>query len=140
MSIIEKALRKENKQVISTQTIPNRISRLPFRAPSIIAITMLGIISTALLITLVIIIRRGKDYKPLVRISPAAPAIFKPATRSLQPVLSGIIFGEGEPFAVINNSIMRKGDSMNGITLLNIYMDKVKVSYKEKELILSLSQ
>ena len=48
--------------------------------------------------------------------------------------LSGIIFSEDDPSAIINNEIVKQGDTINGAIVQCIEKDCVKLSYQGKEL------
>lgn len=165
MSIIEEALRKADTSQEPghrTQDKPTSLYHQSFDKQTT-KWAGFGILSIILIITAVIIShstyitnqnlkqRQITDHSgsfsfppqskadiPLAEYSPSG----HPETRRVEgsPVLNGIVFGEGEPVAIINNSIMKKGDSNSGIILDEIYQDRVKVRYNKKELTLSLQQ
>ena len=64
--------------------------------------------------------------------APVAAAASEPAPEPSVPVkeplmLTGIVEGEGEPYAVINGTVVGVGDRINGATLLNISSRTVRV-------------
>lgn len=137
MSIIEKALRKVDKQKTPDPITKSDAASSPFKVIYFIAIILTAIICAAILIATIIMTRNAQKepapkepVKPILHHKPISPRL----------ILNGIIFGEGEPFAVINNFVMKKGDSIDGLTLSEIYQDRVKVLYKEKEFILNLTR
>ncbi len=52
--------------------------------------------------------------------------------------LNGIIKGAGEPLAIIDNRILRKGDYVHGAQITSISSDSVTVLYSDKEIILKI--
>ena len=72
-----------------------------------------------------------------------APAIAEPAIRALSrralpPVLAlnGVVEGTGEPLAIVNGSMLRVGDTIEGATLIEIKTDTVTLRWRDQELIL----
>ena len=53
-------------------------------------------------------------------------------------VLGGIISGEGAPMAIINQRIVREGDSIDGAQVMRIFDDKVVLSFAGKSVELTL--
>lgn len=64
----------------------------------------------------------------------AEPA--KPAPPSL--VLSGVFFGDNEASALINNQILREGDTIEGATITRIEMDAVELKFQDMTIKLSM--
>jgi len=62
----------------------------------------------------------------------APPSTPKPPTLKL----SGIVRGVGEPFAIINNHIVRLGENVEGATLLAVNDESVKLQWSDEELVL----
>lgn len=54
--------------------------------------------------------------------------------------LCGIMEGIGEPMAIINNRIMKKGEYVEGAHLIAIGSDRVNLLYDDKEIILRLER
>lgn len=70
---------------------------------------------------------------------PLSVAPIKKERRALPHLtLNGIIGGTGEPLAIINNKILKKGDSIYGARLIYIAKDKVTLSYRDREFTLEM--
>jgi len=54
--------------------------------------------------------------------------------------LTGIVFGAGEPSAIINGNIVKEGDVIQGAKVLEIKPKKVKLDFKGKEISLLMSR
>ena len=64
--------------------------------------------------------------------------IFEPAKSVPSFRLSGIMVSEAGPVAIINNEIVRKGDSIGGAIIELIESDQVKLSFQGQELVLTV--
>jgi type II secretory pathway component PulC len=66
--------------------------------------------------------------------SPPAQAV-SPTTESLRQtpsslVLSGVFFSENEGYALINNRILKQGDTIDGARLIKVGLDAVELEFK----------
>jgi len=63
-------------------------------------------------------------------------AMFRVRRQPVSPqfVLNGIVEGVGEPFAIINGTIVRLGERIEGATLLEISADKATLRWLDEEL------
>jgi len=52
--------------------------------------------------------------------------------------LSGIMLSENEPVAIINNKIVRKGDTIDGATVVSIDEQQARLAYLGEEFVLSI--
>lgn len=85
-----------------------------------------------------------KIETPKDSVTESAPSFF--STISLKEkkevlpalTLNGIIGGRGEPLAIINNMVLRKGDFIQGAQLLEIYTDRVELISGDKEITLRI--
>lgn len=61
------------------------------------------------------------------------------STPALFPVLNlnGIVYDEERPYAIINNRVLLKGDTIEGATLIEINRDNVKFMFNDKEIVLN---
>ena len=64
--------------------------------------------------------------------------IFDPNGNQSNFRLSGIMLSEEGPLAIINNEILKQGDSIGGATINSIGQNEVKLSYQGEELILKV--
>ena len=53
-------------------------------------------------------------------------------------ILNGIIQGNGESLAMINNTILKKGDFYQGGQIINITSSSVTLFYRDKEITLRI--
>lgn len=87
---------------------------------------------------------RRDPFVPLVdpagNVKPAE-ALFKPVDAEL-PInisLKGILWGQKQPIAVINDSVFKEGDKIaEGLTIKKINSDSVILTYYEKEIVVEL--
>lgn len=56
----------------------------------------------------------------------------------LQLELTGILFDAASPLAIINGSMVRRGDRINDAKIIEIEPQRVKLNYRGKELFISL--
>lgn len=68
----------------------------------------------------------------------ALTKIIEPLTSHAGFKLSGIMLGEGEPTAIINNKIVKQGDDVAGATVVSIDEKQAKLTYQGQELTLSI--
>jgi len=48
--------------------------------------------------------------------------------------------GPGESLAIINGNIMRRGDTVGGVTLLEVHEDSARVRWHDGELVLRFTR
>jgi len=93
------------------------------------------------------ILRGGKSSANLnivrnksVNTSSATPinTVFKPLLGAKRFELTGIMYSEYEPAAIINNRVVKQGDTIEGATVELIEENLVKLFYEGQELILSV--
>ena len=77
--------------------------------------------STGLWIAAVVVIIALMLYSFLFQREPE-PGV--PATEQI--ILTGILYFESEPMAVIGSKVVRQGDTIHGIKVIKIYKDKVE--------------
>lgn len=144
MSIIEEALRKLDGQVC-----PARFQAIKYGRPNrkvlfiaIAAIVSVGAIVFAMINKKINISDENQSLSEAPELYPsmvAHPVAQTAPKADIQPVLQGIVSGTAaESVAIINNLIMKNGDSKNGITILDIHKDRVKILYRGEEVILNL--
>lgn len=51
--------------------------------------------------------------------------------------LNGIVYDEERPYAIINNKVLLKGDTIEGATLMEINRDNVKFMFNDREIVLN---
>ena len=92
-----------------------------------------------------IVSEKTKAAAHLEKMSKAPPAvpprkIVKKQAEPATPVftLSGIIFGEGTPLAIINQRISKESDIISGARLIRIYEDRVELKFNGKLIKLEL--
>lgn len=76
---------------------------------------------------------KASAVKPLSQ--DAAPAVSDSFLNSF--VVSGVFFSENEGYALINDRIVREGDSINGAILRRIGLDEVELDNKGEKIVLS---
>lgn len=75
--------------------------------------------------------KQGEEKKSILNL----PIIPKPESQQL--VLNGIIAMEGEYLALINNQILKEGDYVQNMRIINITKDKVELYSKGKLILLT---
>jgi hypothetical protein len=78
---------------------------------------------------------------PLAQNQPSSSAImglFKPREERSQFALTGILYSDLNPAAIINDVILKQGDTINGAVVESIQEDLVKLSYAGQEIILQV--
>ena len=80
--------------------------------------------------------------KMTVRQPEAAPSRRAATPLPVRPdlELSGIIAGPGEPMAIINGSLLKPGDTVDGATLLEVTDDFARVRWRDEEVVLHLAR
>ena len=79
---------------------------------------------------------RTADYKVLNRMTSYIDIEKKRNPQSFE--LSGIVFGGGEPSAIINNEIFEKGDRCEGGEVVSIEKNKVTLLFDDEKITLIL--
>ncbi len=54
--------------------------------------------------------------------------------------LNGVVRGAGEPLAIVNGNILRVGETMGGVTLLEVGDGSARVRWQDREMTLATSQ
>lgn len=65
--------------------------------------------------------------KPVPREEPISVGIFNFRTAASRLTLSGIIHGMGKPAAIIENKVVREGESIKGVKVVKIHDDYVEL-------------
>ena len=65
-------------------------------------------------------------------------SVFRKKAQIIPLTLNGIIEGQGEPLAIINNNILKAGDYVDGARVINIGPDRVVLFYDNKEILLRI--
>jgi len=165
MSIINDALKKaaKNKQVVYGKPIPvlSAIEEIKTDAQKFILRRWLVWATTGAVCLLGIVLVSTSFKKPVNPISKdkttsvkletksgvkaqGAPSASKDKKKLLFPVrhsdfiLSGILYDQEKPLAIINERIVSEGASINGAKLVEVKLNSVKLSLKGKEFILKL--
>ena len=152
MSIINDALKKADKSIFTaTATIRNRPAKKS-GVYILISVLVLGIISAAILWNVLSKARSvpvsaaaplPPQIQPPLLPSPSPVAVQPPLSPPVQPeieqppslTLNGIFFSEDKgSWALIDNTIVRVGDTIKGAILENIGETEVVLSYKGKEI------
>ena len=84
---------------------------------------------------------KAVEIEPLVvksqeKLSEEKPQIEKITSPSL--TLNGIVSTEGEPLALINNRIAKKGDYIEGAQVVEIFSDRIELIFEGEKIILQV--
>lgn len=159
MSIINEALKKTQTELEQGQgERPKKTGNLPFSLPAITTLVLIVILGCSLLILYFLSSRkkttapaaqitRQQAVIPAVSVNPAVlispPTTTNTSSAETQPqadvlVLKGIFFDKKIPLALINNKILKEGDSIQGKKIISITEDHVEISDQEKISILEI--
>lgn len=141
MSIIYEALKKTQSRLINRQEEkPKNNAFLWFT----IGFIFTGFLGCGFALMLLINSAHPKTSVKLItaalKTSEKTPAAVTtaPAKKTQTPlVLNGIISMEGENVALINNQILKEGDYIDGMRIINITKDKVELYSQGKLLVLT---
>ena len=76
---------------------------------------------------------------PLVRPAQKAATARKPAPIKLPPLsLQGIAWDETQPLALINDLVVKEGDTIQGARIVKIDFDRIAVRYRSKKFVIKL--
>ena len=79
----------------------------------------------------------GRD--PLMPPTEKAAKVRKPAPTKLPPLsLKGIAWDETQPLALINDLVLKEGDTIQGAKIVKIDFDRVQVLYSSKKFLIKL--
>lgn len=73
-----------------------------------------------------------KAVKPVKRYPGSGPEVKLPPLK-----ISGVIWGTKIPQAIINNKVVKIGDMIDGVKIINISREEITVSYQSREFKLS---
>lgn len=79
----------------------------------------------------------GSAARTMVKPAPEPGPILQRRSQPPQPPelkLNGVVEGVGEPFAIINGSIVRLGESVAGATLIAVDRDNARLRWMDQEL------
>ena len=152
MSIINDALKKAEQEGTSKSPLTSLLKNKPLlenrqrRAKNLLPfIGIISVILEAFLLYNLFPKKTAVDKKSLLaHKSPARQANTLTGTRTIDAKedlsLSGIVFSEKGSWAVINDSIVREGDMIEGAKLLKIEEESVELAFPDKKLILNLKK
>jgi hypothetical protein len=76
--------------------------------------------------------KTGQAFVPAPRAAASfIPAAWEPKAPNLN--LNGIVYDNERPYAIVNNKVMLKGDTIEGAALIEIKQDSVKFVFNDKE-------
>lgn len=157
LEALEKRQREEKQIVLSAEAQRQDISKgkiLPKKSNTKKRLSIyLSIISALMCIGLLVLVRYGKTKKtkenkqsgwnynikmPVfdidIRTQPSNSDILSSVDVNLPALaVTGIVWDEKDPIALINGKFLRVGDNFQGITISKISADSVTFLYKEKE-------
>jgi len=85
------------------------------------------------------LVYHGGGRDPLVIPAKKRAEATEPAPIKLPPLsLKGIVWDESEPLALINDLIVKEGDTIQEARIVKIYFDRVAVRYGSKEFVIKL--
>lgn len=120
----------------SVKKKPAVVSRTKKAKKSIffIVIVIIGIVGT-------IFIKKPPPVTPekIIPNMPIQENLKSLSTSTLSPMLNlnGIVYDEERPYAIINNKVLLRGDTIEGATLIEINRDNVKFMFDGKEIVLN---
>lgn len=80
---------------------------------------------------------KAEPIKEETRQAPAPVSLPKTAPDFPNLKLSGIVYDNERPYAIVNDKVLSKGDMVEGATLIEINRESVKFIFNDKELELS---
>jgi|GEM_PF-3992261 len=113
-------------------------------------VVIIGVTAIALLKTTGILFPKKTIPAAPVSTRPQPRALPKPAPETENPsvapssssqddslptlILNGIVYDEQRPYAIVNNRVLQKGEEIEGAQLIEIYKDKVKFLFQDREI------